>query len=579
MCDNPNSLAFITNSTFLNSRKKNMVFKTNNENDDNFNFDDVSDTLPVDRQRIEMINDRMADYVDDDDEDENKRIFADSLNGHIVKMDNTTNNQLNGKVINQMNKQPPSPASNNSNLIDRYNFVYIVLLLHGIAMLMPWNMFINATEYFTDYKLTIQLNNGTKIESKYKEYFLSNLGIASQVPNVLFNILNIFFQFGNKSDPTGGFNIRILGAIFIELIFIIITVLLAWIDTNDWVTTFFYLTMVTVIILNMVNAIYQNSFYGLGSRLPMRYTNAIVTGTNVCGTFTSLINIATIAMSPNKRIAAIYFFTSAIVVLFLAFTSFFMLKKNKYFLYYLRNTHLQQQPTTTITIDGTTETEMKTKTTTENQNLLTTTTDSDRDLESKEKISDKQQPKSERPPYLYVFRFVWKQCLNVFLVFFVTLATFPVIQSDIRPINPEYFGSKELTDKYYVAVACFLVFNSCALFGNLVPNFVIFPGPDKLWIPVVSRFLFIPFFMLCNYAPNRRQWPVLIQSDLLYLFGSILMGFSSGYYSSLCMMYTPQSVPDPKLAGTAGMMAAASLICGIFLGVNFSSVLAWFIRQ
>lgn len=46
-----------------------MVFKTNNENDDNFNFDDVSDTLPVDRQRIEMINDRMADYVDDDDED------------------------------------------------------------------------------------------------------------------------------------------------------------------------------------------------------------------------------------------------------------------------------------------------------------------------------------------------------------------------------------------------------------------------------------------------------------------------------------------------------------------------------
>ncbi|OTF74053.1 hypothetical protein BLA29_012837, partial [Euroglyphus maynei] len=127
--------------------------------------------------------------------------------------------------------------------------------------------------------------------------------------------------------------------------------------------------------------------------------------------------------------------------------------------------------------------------------------------------------------------------------------------------------------------ACFLVFNVCALFGNLVPNFVIFPGPNRLWIPVVARFLFIPFFMLCNYAPNRRQWPVLIQSDLLYLFGSILMAFSSGYYSSLCMMYAPQSVPDAKYAGTAGMMAAASLITGIFLGVNFSSVLAWIIRQ
>lgn len=31
-------------------------------------------------------------------------------------------------------------------VVDHYNLVYIILLLHGIAVLMPWNMFINAKE-------------------------------------------------------------------------------------------------------------------------------------------------------------------------------------------------------------------------------------------------------------------------------------------------------------------------------------------------------------------------------------------------------------------------------------------------
>lgn len=108
----------------------------------------------------------------------------------------------------------------------------------------------------------------------------------------------------------------------------ILTVILAIIDTSEWITLFFYLTMLTVIILNIVNGIYQNSVYGFSSRLPMKYTNAIVTGSNVCGTFTALMNIITIWLSPNKRIAAIYFFASSILILFFAFVTFFMLKKN-----------------------------------------------------------------------------------------------------------------------------------------------------------------------------------------------------------------------------------------------------------
>ena len=67
------------------------------------------------------------------------------------------------------------------------------------------------------------------------------------------------------------------------------------------------------------------------------------------------------------------------------------------------------------------------------------------------------------------------------------------------------------------------------------------PGPRWLWIPVLLRLLFIPFFMFCNVKPATRSMPVWI-GDYVYCAGSILMAFTSGYFSSLSMMYAPRYV-------------------------------------
>jgi equilibrative nucleoside transporter 1/2/3 len=63
--------------------------------------------------------------------------------------------------------------------------------------------------------------------------------------------------------------------------------------------------------------------------------------------------------------------------------------------------------------------------------------------------------------------------------------------------------------------------------------------------------------------------PVLINNDYVYCIAGIIMAFTSGYYSSLTMMYAPRNV-DPQHQGIAGMMAAFFLILGIFSGVVFS---------
>lgn len=58
---------------------------------------------------------------------------------------------------------------------------------------MPWNMFITAKSYFVDYKLS---ENYTGVKSEYASNFLQYIGFASQIPNVLFNWMNIFINLG-----------------------------------------------------------------------------------------------------------------------------------------------------------------------------------------------------------------------------------------------------------------------------------------------------------------------------------------------------------------------------------------------
>lgn len=93
-------------------------------------------------------------------------------------------------------------------------------------------------------------------------------------------------------------------------------------------------------------------------------------------------------------------------------------------------------------------------------------------------------------------------------------------------------------------------------------------APGRVWIFVVLRFLFIPFFLFCNYRGSSRTLPVLIKLDTAYVLGGSLLGFTSGYFSSLGLMYAPRSVSKVEYAETAAKMGAFALICGIVLGIS-----------
>lgn len=108
---------------------------------------------------------------------------------------------------------------------DKFKLVFLIFVLHGLGTLMPWNMFITAKSYFEDFKLST--NYTGKTDSDYHGNFMQNMGFAAQIPNVCFNWINIFVNFG------GDLTTRIVYSILFEIVILIITVILAMLDSSE----------------------------------------------------------------------------------------------------------------------------------------------------------------------------------------------------------------------------------------------------------------------------------------------------------------------------------------------------------
>ncbi|KAL5239098.1 hypothetical protein ACI65C_006508 [Semiaphis heraclei] len=436
------------------------------------------------------------------------------------EVNNLSKNKTNSKTFSMDDSELVSDPPN-----DRWNVVYLILVLHGIGILMPWNMFINAKSYFVDYKLG---NDYLGQDLHYASIFMAYLTIGSQLPSLLFNWLNIFCPIGGKLTT------RIVWSILTEVLCFVFTVALVMINTSQIPAIFFWSTLCSIVFLNMANGIYNSSVFGMAAKLPAKYIGAVVLGTNLSGTFTSIANIASISITPDAQTAAIYYFATALFVLLTCFNTYFALPLNRFYKYHEL---IYQQKM-------------------ENQD-------------------SKQSGEVNNVPYWRIFKQTNSQLINVFFVFFVTLSIFPAVYSDIKMSSKDFlFG-----ETYYTSVMCFLTFNVSALIGTYLSTLVSWPKPKWLFIPVVLRVILIPLFLVCNYHPIgvTRIMPVVIENDYVFWALGAILGLSSGYYSSVAMMYIPGCV-EPKYSGIAGMFGAAVLLTGICSGILFGMITPFIVK-
>ena len=103
---------------------------------------------------------------------------------------------------------------------------------------------------------------------------------------------------------------------------------MALVDSSTWPLRFLALTIVSIVLLNISNGFYQNSIYGAAAKLPMKYTNAVVFGNNLCGTIVSVVNIITLLISPSIQKATFLYFLSSVIILAFCYLTFRKLMKN-----------------------------------------------------------------------------------------------------------------------------------------------------------------------------------------------------------------------------------------------------------
>ncbi|MFH4979638.1 hypothetical protein AB6A40_006347 [Gnathostoma spinigerum] len=428
---------------------------------------------------------------------------------------------------------------------DKGLLVYFTMILHGIGTLIPWNSFITvAVPYYVCYKLRTfdAMNPSLQRPTKYSEEFMGSLTTASQIPGVLLNCFNLFYVL------KGGLQSRILVSIAIITGILIFTIRYIFADTHEWMGGFFVVTLISLVLLNAANGIYQNSLYGIAADLPQSYTAAILIGNNICGTFVTVVMICILFATSNARtMATIYFSVSALTVVSCG-ASFLFLKKSKFFMYYMEKSRKLRPENTEI---------------------------------SNSSPFDDGRPKNsvctafciKLKEYFQLLKENFVHYIDVFLSLFVTLASFPTIMINVHRSANFWIGPVMFTQ-----IGTFLNFNLFAMIGSMIANFVQWPSPKYLIVLTAGRLLFIPFFLFCNYEPDKRRWPIFFESEYTFLFGGMLMALTSGYCTSLAMMYAPRTV-KPAKAQAAGMLAAFILVLGICCGILLTFAEKYFMTQ
>ncbi|XP_026179673.1 equilibrative nucleoside transporter 1-like [Mastacembelus armatus] len=419
---------------------------------------------------------------------------------------------------------------------DKYHGVWLIFFLLGLGTLLPWNFFMNATMYFTS-----RLKNSSLVGSSANQTeaacehcnileakFNNVMTLCAMLPLLVCTCLNSFLHALISQ------RLRVMGSLlFIMLIFIITTIL---VKVPLKPLPFFSITMVKIVIINSFGAVLQGSLFGMAGLLPASYTTPIMSGQGLAGTFAAFAMICAIASGSELDDAALGYFITACVVIFLSILSYTILPKLEFFQFY-QNRQQQSDDKNSI-------------------NLMNT--------ESKDEATD---PNTEHNfSMMEIFKKIWALALSVCFTFTVTIGTFPAITADTKSSIAEG-GSWDL---YFIPVSCFLLFNLCDWGGRSLTAVFMWPEKDSILLPVsiVCRLVFVPLFMLCNVQP-RVHLPVFFHHDGFFIVFMIIFAFSNGYLASLCMCYGPKKVL-PHEAETAGAIMAFFLSLGLASGAALS---------
>ncbi|RUS91485.1 hypothetical protein EGW08_000809, partial [Elysia chlorotica] len=340
----------------------------------------------------------------------------------------------------------PLPRGGTSTPVDRRYAVFFIFGFLGLSSLLPWNFFITAKEYF-DYKFRNTSivpfdakHNNTRLQSEFESY----LSIVSQCSNLFFMVLTVLLV------RSINVKVRVVVSTLLVAVIFVITTALVKVDTDSWQQAFFFITLCLAAFMSGVQSVLTGSILGLSAMFPPLYSQSAMIGQAAGGTFSALMSLLTIATGDEPIASALIYFLIAIGVTVLSLILFISLHFLKYSKYYMS---LQKEKPL---------------------------------AEINDHVRRKRHSETRMEFYCSIFRRIWKHCISICLVFWVTLSVFPAICSLIRSSQ---VVDTPWTVTYFTPVVCFLLFNVGDFMGRLSTFLFKFPGPSRPGVLLTMSFL------------------------------------------------------------------------------------------
>lgn len=396
---------------------------------------------------------------------------------------------------------------------DVYNLIYIKFFLLGISNLLPWNLFINADQYFTN---RLDTNDTSELIISSQFTFIS--GITAQSSNLFMLIVALFVKSNCDSLQN-----RIFSSLTIMGLCTLCNTVITVIDMDPMV--FFGITISLVIVMNLTSGLLQSSLFGIATFFPVKYITAIIIGNNMSGILVSVMSILSKCLKVSNTVSAgLYFLIASLFILSTLFLVTFTRSKNRF---WKRSISLK----TLVQEDG---------------NTVDT----------------------KSPSVLEIFQtFVWnkKLLISLWFHFFTILLIFPVVQLNITQVEDL------IDEEYYQDVVTFLTFNICVFMGSFLLNFSsirvrIRSENMTVFFVFLKGILRLIFFSMCNIQ-GKQTLPVLF-GDIDYWIISAIDAFLCGFFTNCLMMHINSAKHgNPKIVS---MLAALFLALGVTTGVHLS---------
>ncbi|XP_038890735.1 equilibrative nucleotide transporter 1-like [Benincasa hispida] len=382
---------------------------------------------------------------------------------------------------------------------DSLHLGYIIYFTLGLGYLLPWNAFVTAIDYFS------YLYPETNIDRIFAVVYMG----------VSFICLIFILCFSKNSNER--FRINLGLGIFVVTLLVVVVMDVVYIQGQVGLYGGFYVTVGSVVLCGVADAVVQGGVIGSAGELPEKYMQAVLAGTAASGVVVSILRVVTKLIytqdASGLRGSARLYFGVSIVIMVICIVFYNVVEKLRIVKYY-------------------------------------------KELKAEAEAMNMEEEEKGGVALWQIVKSIKWYGFGIILIYLVTLSIFPgYITEDVH--------SSILKDWY--SILLIFGYNVFDLVGKSLTLVYVIKNIKIVVGGCVGRLLFFPLFFVCLHGPLvfRTEVPVMLLT--------CLMGLTNGYLTSVLMMMAPKVV-QLQHAESAGVLMVLFLVAGLVVG----SVVSWF---